>query len=145
MRERDTWIELIPHRGRMALIERVMECEADAIVAESDNHRDGDHPLRSRDVLHAVHLCEYAAQAMAVHGALIAQAAGGMAHPGLLVALREVELHVARIDDLPAPLHIHAWREFADEHAWSYRFRVCHRERELATGRAMVMLQDEPS
>ena len=70
----------------------------------------GKDPLAFRlknlknDRLRAVHLCEYGAQAMAVHGGLLARAAGGRAKPGLLVALRAVELHVARIDDLPGVL-----------------------------------------
>ena len=138
--ERSRWAELVPHRNRMALIERVLHYDADRIGAESDNHRASDHPLRSRNRLHAVHLCEYGAQSMAVHGALVARDSGGAARPGLLVALRAVDLHVERIDNLPGPLRIDARREHADANAWLYRFEIRHAGQLLAEGRATVML-----
>lgn len=141
--DRSTWAERIPHRGRMALIERVLSYDADGIVAESDTHRALDHPLRRDGRLHAVHLCEYGAQAMAVHGALIALDAGAGVRPGLLVALRDVELRVARIDDLSAALSIQARRQHADVNAWLYGFEIRHRGDTIAVGRAMVMLEGE--
>lgn len=143
MLERDSWAGLIPHQGAMALIDRVIDCTDDAILAESDNHRDRGHPLRRDGCVHAVHLCEYGAQAMAVHGALLARQAGGRARPGLLVALRGVDLHVDRIDDLAGPLRIEARREHADAGAWLYRFRIEHDAVLLAAGQAMVMLENE--
>lgn len=141
MLEPSRWASLIPHQGRMALIDAVDHCDGDRIVARSDNHRAPDHPLRSHGRLHAVHLCEYGAQSMAVHGALVAREAGGVARPGLLVALRAVELHVERFDDLHGPLVIEAVREHADADAWRYRFTVRHADIVLACGSAMVMLE----
>ena len=88
----------------MCLWDEVIEWTPQRIHLRARNHRDPAHPLRSGDQLRAIHLCEYGAQAMAVHGGLRAQAAGGVAKPGLLVALRAVQLHVARIDDLPGAL-----------------------------------------
>jgi predicted hotdog family 3-hydroxylacyl-ACP dehydratase len=141
MLERAHWALLIPHRGRMALIDSVDRYDDERIAARGDNHRALDHPLRSHGRLHAVHLCEYGAQSMAVHGALAARDAGGAARPGLLVALRAVELHVDRFDDLPGPLLIDAIREHADAGAWRYRFTVRHGDDLLAEGSAMVMLE----
>lgn len=141
--ERTSWAPLIPHQGRMALIERVLACDADTIVAESDNHRSSDHPLRRHGRVHAVHLCEYGAQAMAVHGALTAHADGTVARPGLLVALRGIDLRIARIDHLPGPIRIDARREQADSAAWLYRFEARHDGQLLVEGRAMVMLDHE--
>ena len=145
MMDRSAWSELIPHQGRMALIEQVLDWDDDGIAAEAGNHRDADHPLRRDGRLHAVHLCEYGAQAMAVHGALSAARAGDRARPGLLVALRGVELAVARIDDLPGRLRIEARREHADANGWLYRFEIRHEDRTIASGRAMVMLEGESS
>jgi predicted hotdog family 3-hydroxylacyl-ACP dehydratase len=139
--ERSAWIDLIPHAGAMALIDAVVEVDPDRILARSDNHRAADHPLRRDGRLHAIHLCEYGAQAMAVHGALVARAAGGRARPGLLVALRAVDLAVGHIDLLPGPLLIDARREHADAGAWLYRFEVSHGGATLARGQAMVMLE----
>jgi predicted hotdog family 3-hydroxylacyl-ACP dehydratase len=81
------------------------------------------------------------AQAMAVHGGLRAREAGGAAKPGLLVALRAIELHVARIDDLPGPLDCIAEVLIDSDSGWQYAFRIHHGEALLAEGRAAVMLQ----
>jgi len=92
-------------------------------------------------MLRAIHLCEYGAQAMAVHGGLRARAAGGAARPGLLVALRGVQLHVARIDDLPGALECEAEVLVEAEASQQYGFRIHHAGLLLAEGRAAVMLQ----
>ncbi|WP_051464433.1 phosphotransferase [Pseudoxanthomonas suwonensis] len=104
------------------------------------DHVDPGHPLRARDRLHAVALCEYGAQAMAVHGGLLAQAQGGRAAAGVLVALREVELRVERIDDLPGAIEGEAELVAASEASQQYVFRLFHEGRLLAQGRAAAML-----
>lgn len=136
------WGALIPHQGNMSLLDEVIAFDPDHIHARSASHRSPDNPLRSAGILHAVHLCEYGAQAMAVHGALCAQAEGGRARPGLLAALRAVELHCSRVDTLGGALDIHARRLLASASGWQYEFEVLHGTRLLARGRAMVMLQD---
>lgn len=132
---------LIPHKGAMCLWDEVVEWDASRIRLRAGNHRDPAHPLRSGDRLRAVHLCEYGAQAMAVHGGLRARASGGVARPGVLVALRAVQLHVARIDDLPGVLECDA--DVLEEATGSqqYAFRIMHADTLLAEGRAAVMLQ----
>ena len=132
---------MIPHKGRMCLWNEVVDWDAQRIRLSSDGHRDGAHPLRSDGRLRAVHLCEYGAQAMAVHGGLRGAAAGGEAKAGLLVALRDVQLHVARIDDLADALECEA--ELLAESAASqqYVFRIVHAGNVVAEGRAAVMLQ----
>ncbi len=77
MRLDRNWIERhIPHHGRMCLLEEIIEWDVRHIRCRSGTHRAADHPLRSRDRLGAACGIEYAAQAMAVHGALAAGAAG---------------------------------------------------------------------
>ena len=61
--------------------------------------------------------------------------------PGLLVALRGVELHVARIDDLPGALDMRRRRAGGRRRSWQYAFRIRTTRRLLAEGRAAVMLQ----
>lgn len=134
------WIDLIPHRGAMALIDRVVDFDAQCIRAESDNHRASNHPLRRDGRLSAVHLCEYGAQAMAVHGALLARSTNQHARPGLLIALRGVDLRVARIDDLSGSLVIRAERIHSDDAAWLYHFRIDHGDAQLTEGQALVKL-----
>jgi predicted hotdog family 3-hydroxylacyl-ACP dehydratase len=135
----DSWRELIPHQGTMCLLDEVVAWTADAIHARSRSHRREDNPLRSDGRLRAVHLCEYGAQAMAVHGGLVARAAGGGAAPGFLVSLRSVELEVARIDDLEGALDVHAERLLGGDASWQYAFRIEHAGVVIARGRAAVM------
>ena len=91
---------LVPHAGAMCLWDEVVAWDAGRIALRAGGHRDPAHPLRSGGRLRALHLCEYGAQAMAVHGGLRARELGGVARPGLLVALRGVVLHVDRIDQI---------------------------------------------
>jgi predicted hotdog family 3-hydroxylacyl-ACP dehydratase len=60
--------QLIPHQGAMSLLDRVASWNETIIIATSTTHRRMDHPLRHRERLRAVHLCEYGAQAAALHG-----------------------------------------------------------------------------
>lgn len=132
---------LVPHAGAMCLWEEVLCWDDTRIVLRAANHRDPAHPLRSGGMLRAAHLCEYGAQAMAVHGGLLARAGGAVAAPGMLVALRNVALHVARVDDLPGPLECEAEVLVRSDAGQQYAFRVTHAGGLLAEGRAAVMLR----
>ena len=134
-------LALIPHQGAMCLWDEVVEWNADRIRLRAHNHRDPAHPLRSNGRLGAVHLCEYGAQAMAVHGGLRARGTGGAVRPGVLVALRDVQLHAARIDDLAGALECEAQVLAESEVSQQYAFRIHHAGELLAEGRAAVMLQ----
>jgi predicted hotdog family 3-hydroxylacyl-ACP dehydratase len=133
------WRSLIPHQGSMCLIDEIVAWDDETSHARSRSHRSADNPLRSDGGLRAVHLCEYGAQAMAVHGGLVARAAGGVAAPGYLVALRAVEFFIGRFDDLPEALDVHAAKLLGDEKGWQYAFRVEHAGALLAAGRAAVL------
>ena len=141
MLSRDRIEAMIPHKGGMCLWDEVVEWDARRIALRADNHRDVRHPLRSHDRLRAVHLCEYGAQAMAVHGGLRASARGGAATPGLLVALRDVQLHVSYIDELSGALECEAEVLAEGDGSQQYAFRISHAGVVLAEGRAAVMLQ----
>jgi len=135
---RERILAVTPHQGAMCLWDEVLDCDAARIVLRADNHRDAAHPLRSAGRLRAVHLCEYGAQAMAVHGGLLATD-GATARAGMLVALRGVALHCARIDTLPGPLECEAHVLVAGESGGQYAFRITHAGELLAEGRAAVM------
>jgi predicted hotdog family 3-hydroxylacyl-ACP dehydratase len=136
---RQQWEHLIPHRGEMCLLDTVIAWDEAGIHVSAVSHRDIDNALRSDGVLRSVHLCEYGAQAMAIHGGLLAQRDGRVATPGLLVSLRAVKLLVARIDDLPDPLNVHAQKLLDSGSGWQYEFRIEHRAQLLAQGRAAVI------
>jgi predicted hotdog family 3-hydroxylacyl-ACP dehydratase len=122
---REEILSLIPHQGAMCLWDEVVSWDAASIR------------------LHAVHLCEYGAQAMAVHGGLRAGSEAGSARPGVLVALRGVTLHVERFDDLPGALECEAQTLAESEDSQQYAFRISHDGGLIAEGRAAVMLQGE--
>ena len=140
---REEILSLVPHQGAMCLWDEVSEWDAGSIRLRAGNHRDRAHPLRADGRLHAVHLCEYGAQAMAVHGGLLARESGGAAAPGMLVALRGVELHAARIDDLPGDLECVAEVLAQSPASQQYAFRITHAGTLFAEGRAAVMLAPE--
>ncbi|MBN6149117.1 phosphotransferase [Xanthomonas sp. AmX2] len=140
MRGREAIAALVPHQGLMCLWEEVLEWDAQRIVLRSHAHRAAGHPLRSGGRLRALHLCEYGAQAMAVHGGLLGRASGQPVRPGVLVALRAVQLQVAYLDDLPGALQGQAEVLLQGEDSQQYAFRIEHAGVLLAEGRASVML-----
>jgi len=134
------WAHLIPHAGAMCLLDAVLAWDARTIHALSASHARADNPLRGAQGLHAIHLAEYGAQAMAVHGALLARAQGvAVPHPGLLVSLRGVLLGAEYVDQLDGKLDVHAQCLYADNGSAQYAFRVEHRGRLLASGRAAII------
>lgn len=128
---------LVPHRGAMCLLDAVEAHDAARVVCRAASHRSAANPLRVGGRLPALAAIEYAAQAMAAHGAL--RAATGAA-PGRLVAVRDVRLHVATLDDVAADLEIVATCDAADAGGLAYAFAVSAGGRALAEGRATVML-----
>ncbi|HET6396019.1 MAG TPA: phosphotransferase [Pseudoxanthomonas sp.] len=134
----------VPHQGAMCLWDQVDAWDATRIRLRAWNHADPAHPLRADGRLHALALCEYGAQAMAVHGGLLAARSGAAAAPGVLVALREVELAVVRIDDLPGALEGEAELLAAGTGSQQYAFRILHGGRVVASGRAAAILAAAP-
>lgn len=129
----------IPHQGSMCLLDAVTEWSTDHIVCRAVGHTDPAHPLRAAGRLGAANGIEYAAQAMAVHGALVA---GAHAAPrqGYLTSVRSVTLYAERLDDLQGPLNVRAERVSSDVNNVLYRFTLHHGERCLLEGRAAVVL-----
>lgn len=138
--------ELIPHGGRMCLLDEVVSWDKLRVVCRSASHRRADHPLRRDGFLPATHLLEYAAQATAVHGALVAGADDSPLPVKYLAAAREFDLRVTSLDDIQADLHIDAQCLLAMGDSALYRFRVSAGGRELASGRlTIVPPRGEPS
>lgn len=124
----------------MCLLDALVEWDDTTIHAVSESHMRVDHPLRHELGLHAVHLAEYGAQAMAVHGALLAQQKGEeAARDGQLVSLRDVRLEVEFVDEGSAHLDVYAERLYADSGGAQYAFRVLQAGHLLASGRAAVI------
>ena len=145
---RDAIAALIPHQGAMCLLEEVLYADEDGIVCRAVNHRDAGHPLRDEDILSAVCGIEYAAQAMAVHGALMEKAVertvekvvSARGRGGMLAAARNVIFNVERLDDIADDLIVSARKLLAEDGRLLYEFALHAGGRELVRGRASVVL-----
>src|SRR6516164_1591204 len=146
------WIEQhIPHKGRMCLLDEVLSWDAVRIRCRSSSHRATNNPLRAHGRLGAACGIEYAAQAMAVHGALVAASAPLAstvsmsvrrsigASVGYLASVRNVTLRVARLDDLEADLIAAAERITGDGRTVLYEFSVWGTRQLLLSGRASIV------
>jgi predicted hotdog family 3-hydroxylacyl-ACP dehydratase len=129
----------IPHQGSMCLLDAVVDWSETAITCRALSHADPANPLRAEGRLGAANGIEYAAQAMAVHGALLA-GAGDRPRQGYLTSVRSVQLHVARLDDLAGELAVRAERLSGDSNHILYQFALSHAGRCLLEGRAAVVL-----
>ena len=127
---------LIPHAGTMCLLDRVVAHSGDDIQCVTRTHTHPDNPLRRDGQLSALQLIEYAAQAMAAHGALVS---GGV-QPGMLASVRDMRLHVERIDDIDTELTIRATRRIAQSAGSLYDFTVHGSDRLLCEGRIAIVL-----
>jgi predicted hotdog family 3-hydroxylacyl-ACP dehydratase len=124
----------------MCLLERVLDYDEQFIRLETHTHRSPRNPLRMNDRLRSVHLCEYGAQAMAVHGAVKSQSVGEQAKPGMLVALRSVTFARDYVEDLPGALIVTARCLQASATSLQYQFVITHEDEVITEGRAAVML-----
>jgi predicted hotdog family 3-hydroxylacyl-ACP dehydratase len=168
MRLNRAWIESrIPHRGRMCLLDEVIAWSDARVSCRSSTHREADNPLRAYGRLGVACGIEYAAQAMAVHGALVAAssaadrgapltgtpaaawaapgspaaawAAPGTPAAGFLAAVRDVRFHSLRLDDVPGDLICDAARMAGDATTALYEFELRSEAALLLRGRATVV------
>lgn len=139
MLNRDWIAARIPHQGAMCLLDAVSDWSPEAIRCVASSHRRSDNPLRADGRLGAACGIEYAAQAMAVHGALLA-AADERPRQGYLASVRSVELLVERLDAVAGDLEVCAERLSGDGNNVLYQFSVAGDGQLLLSGRAAVIL-----
>lgn len=124
----------------MCLLDQVVHWDEQRIECRASSHRSTDNPLRSHQQLGAACGIEYAAQAMAVHGALLAPANSPRPRAGFLVSVRGTKLHVPRLDDLAADLDIEAVCLSSNQGHILYQFSLHAAGRLLLDGRAAVVV-----
>ncbi|WP_020167558.1 MULTISPECIES: hypothetical protein [Methylotenera] len=141
------WIaDHIPHQGSMCLLKNVQTWDTDKIVCLADSHRALDNPLRAHDKLGIACGIEYAAQAMAVHGSLLASinklspANNERPKVGYLVSVRGITMSATRLDDIKEDLILTAVCVMASESNMLYQFTVSANNKVLLEGRATVVL-----
>lgn len=123
----------------MCLLDHVKSWDQTQISCMATSHRNHDNPLRTEAQLGIVCGIEYAAQAMAVHGALLAPANSSSPKIGYLVSVRGVTLHAARLDTIEADLQVNATCIMANAGNMLYEFMVSASGEQLLQGRAAVM------
>lgn len=128
----------MPHSGAMCLLDAVLRWDTSAIVCHAFAPH-GDHPLARDGVVPAVAAIEYAAQATAVHGALLDT--HRMPRPGMLAKLSEVEMHGDVISMEGGSLIVRAQLVSRGAAACLYDFEVDQAEQRIAGGRLMVVLE----
>ena len=127
----------------MCLLHGVEAWDQQHIQCRAHSHRAADNPLRAYGRLGAACGIEYAAQAMAVHGALLAPPDSSSARIGYLVSVRSTRLLVPRLDDIVTDLLVDATCITHSEHNILYQFSISAAGRLLLDGRAAVVLNAE--
>lgn len=126
----------IPHAGSMCLLHEVVSWDAQQIHARAISHRQADNPLRNPEGLGIAAGIEYAAQAMAVHGSLLAE--GSTPRPGRLASTRGVQCHTLWLDRVDGDLDIVARKISGDDAGMLYDFEISAGQQILLSGRASV-------
>ncbi len=142
---------LLPHAGAMCLLEAVLAWDQQSITCLSVSHHASDNPLRGPAGLSSANGIEYAAQAMALHAALVSGAGQRLAVAptdslideqtphGVLASVRAVQLHVPRLDVFTGALRVRAVLLSGDPRTAIYEFSMLDGERALLQGRASVL------
>jgi predicted hotdog family 3-hydroxylacyl-ACP dehydratase len=119
------WIEAhVPQKNGMCLLDEVLSWDSEQVWCRSATHHRADHPLRAHAQLGSASAIEYAAQAVAVHGALCESGSHGNTRIGLLASVRDVELAVVRLDTVAGDLLVHVRRIQSDARGALYAFDV---------------------
>ncbi len=118
--QRAQFAHLIPHASDMVLIDRVDAWSERFIDCATNSHRSLLNPLRHEGVLSAIHLLEYGAQVMAIHGGLLS----GRAMPGYLAAVRAAHFYVETLDEVTSEILIKAKAELNANNGAIYQFSV---------------------
>jgi len=141
--EREELASLIPHTGLMCLNDAVLEWDQSSIVCLSRSHLRKDNPLYKNNKLSVLHAIEYCAQAMAIHGGLLAREKGKTLENGYLAAVRNVELSHRRLDEIEEDLISSATQLMAQGGSMVYEFKMHYCKDDIkvniASGRATVI------
>lgn len=130
---------LVPHAGTMCLLDAVTEWSETTIACTSASPA-ADHPLARNGRVPAIVATEYAAQATAVHGALLEQATAPRA--GMLATLVDVQLTGSAMPADGAALSIRAELLGRSAAGCMYRFEVATPRTLVASGRLTVVLAE---
>ena len=155
--DRERIRKMIPHAGSMCLLDKVLDFDAGSIRCETRSHLAPGNPLRREGRLTSLCGIEYAAQAMAVHGALKQIGAGDRAagpgapgeeqkvaplkaRHGYLASVRDTRCASRYLDEHAGPLIVAAELLLDEDSRVIYAFTVSAGALTLLSGRAAVVL-----
>ena len=131
-------LDMMPQKGTMRLLERIVDANATAITCQARDHRHPDYPLRIDGKLMGVSLVELGAQAAAAHASL--HGVGGR-HAGLLLSLQDVIVDLQDGDTAIGCFVVQAEQLYFDEGVARYRFTVSDDRGERIRGEAMLKMR----
>lgn len=137
---------LLPHTGAMVMLESIDHFDDTRIVCTTTRHRAADNPMLGGGGiggrLRALCGIEFAAQAMALHGALRRSPPSALRH-GRVAAVRDVVVHCRYLDAVEGPLGVECRLEAAAGSAYAYLFTLNGGGEVLLRGTATVMMSDK--
>ncbi len=128
----------VPHAGAMCLLDSVQQWDATSIVCQALAPT-AAHPLARAQAVPAIAAVEYAAQAAAVHGALLD--ATDSPREGMLAKLSEVELCATTLDAAGGALTVRADMLSRVATGCMYSFEVSDQRACVVRGRLLVAFQ----
>lgn len=123
----------------MCLLDTVSVWDSEGIECTATSHRGRDNPLRHGGELPVVAGIEYAAQAIALHGALNTPTA--IPRRGYLATLSELRWSVESLHDTGPELRVRARRLSVSGAGASYAFCLHVEDRELLAGTVVIALE----
>ncbi len=131
---------LVPHSGDMCLLEKIISSSPEEIICQTTSHLSDKNPLKENGPLSKMHLIEYGAQAVAVHGGLMEKIFFSDAEPklGYIAVLKSIKWGEG---DLQTPLlEVKVSLITANEVNKMYEFDVTDAEQQsVCMGRVMVV------
>lgn len=143
--------KLLPHAGKMSLLNKVICADEKKLTATAISHKEHDNPLRINGTLSTLNGIEYAAQAMALHGALSAVYSGSKNTPqsGYIVAVRNIEIKLPFFPENAGELIIDVEKLMSNDNGFTYQFQINaqlkQEQNELISGKITVFLTSEHS
>jgi predicted hotdog family 3-hydroxylacyl-ACP dehydratase len=134
----------LPHSGDMRLIDEVTHWDTDIVTCLTASHQRSDNPLRVGHQLPVLCGLEYAAQASALHGTLIAdraQAIDSSDAAAYLVSARKIEWFGKTLDGEPGRLEIRNRILLRQTDAAMYQFTIAVEKRVLICGEIGLMFR----
>ena len=131
---------LLPHAGRMCLLDRVLNWDTSSIRCRAVSHRDVDNPLREGGGLAVLVGIEYAAQAAAVHGGLLSGAT--MPRSGVLASLRNVITTRDWLHEIPGEIAVETTLLHGDPAGGIYDFALFAGVERVLSGQFTLMFID---